>query len=140
MPLFGRRRNHNTTSSGIGHSHHNHQRGGLFHRKDRDRVAGGFSKCPFSPFHDVKYSSHPLVGAALANPNTTHEGRNHAKHELHAMVSTHDSYNFPEKGQSSPGSLSPRSSHDENKAYTWNSFHSPTAHKPNRLLVVAIAL
>jgi hypothetical protein len=26
------------------------------------------------------------VGAALANPNTTHEGREHATHELHSMV------------------------------------------------------
>jgi len=89
MPLFGRRRNRNT-SLAAGHPHHNRQRGGFFHRKDRDRVAGGFSKCPFSPFHDVKYSLHSLVEAALANPNTTHGGRNHAKHELHAMVSNHD--------------------------------------------------
>jgi len=90
MPLFGRRRNRNTSSLAIGHPHHNRQRGGLFHRKDRDRVAGGFSKCPFPPLHcHVKYSLHSLVEAALANPNTTHGGRNHAKHELHAMVSNH---------------------------------------------------
>ncbi|THU91970.1 hypothetical protein K435DRAFT_673026 [Dendrothele bispora CBS 962.96] len=42
-----------------------------FHRRDRDRVAGGYK-------------------AALANPNTTHEGRKHAKHELRRMGrSTH---------------------------------------------------
>jgi len=37
-----------------------------FHRRDRDRVAGGYK-------------------AALANPNTTRHGRKHAKHELEAM-------------------------------------------------------
>ncbi|KAI0347495.1 hypothetical protein BDW22DRAFT_1342274 [Trametopsis cervina] len=35
-------------------------------RKDPDRVAGGYK-------------------AALSNPNTTHAGREHAKHELKAM-------------------------------------------------------
>ncbi|KZP13083.1 hypothetical protein FIBSPDRAFT_688326, partial [Athelia psychrophila] len=36
------------------------------HRKDRDRVAGGYK-------------------AALSNPNTTHEGRKHAEMELKMM-------------------------------------------------------
>ncbi|KAI0311148.1 hypothetical protein OF83DRAFT_1046478, partial [Amylostereum chailletii] len=36
------------------------------HRKDRDRVAGGYK-------------------AALSNPNTTHSGRRHAKWELRRM-------------------------------------------------------
>jgi len=40
--------------------------GGLFHRRDKDRVAGGFK-------------------AALSNPNTTREGRKHAKRELQLM-------------------------------------------------------
>jgi len=31
----------------IGHPHHNRQRDGLFHRKNRDRVAGRFSTCLF---------------------------------------------------------------------------------------------
>ncbi|KAF9535075.1 hypothetical protein CPB83DRAFT_843434 [Crepidotus variabilis] len=68
MPLFGRRRAaprtmHHTTPLTTSHRT---KRGGLFHRKDRDRVAGGYK-------------------AALANPNTTHAGRRHAKHELHSM-------------------------------------------------------
>ncbi|KAI0688544.1 hypothetical protein BC835DRAFT_1238927, partial [Cytidiella melzeri] len=37
-----------------------------FMRKDPDRVAGGYK-------------------AALANPNTTRQGRKHAEHELKAM-------------------------------------------------------
>ncbi|KAJ7067910.1 hypothetical protein C8F01DRAFT_1116184 [Mycena amicta] len=45
-------------------SHNRHHRG--FYRRDPDRVAGGYK-------------------AALANPNTTREGRRHAKAELHAM-------------------------------------------------------
>ncbi|KDR83520.1 hypothetical protein GALMADRAFT_132961 [Galerina marginata CBS 339.88] len=60
MPLFGSRstahRHHGTTT----------RRRGLFHRRDKDRVAGGFK-------------------AALSNPNTTRSGRRHAKHELRAM-------------------------------------------------------
>ncbi|KAJ7755681.1 hypothetical protein DFH07DRAFT_821380 [Mycena maculata] len=35
-------------------------------RPSRERKAGGYK-------------------AALANPNTTHQGRRHAKHELHSM-------------------------------------------------------
>ncbi|KAJ6567258.1 hypothetical protein DFH09DRAFT_1034374 [Mycena vulgaris] len=38
----------------------------IFHRADKDRVAGGYK-------------------AALANPNTTSRGRKHAKAELHSM-------------------------------------------------------
>ncbi|KAJ7688346.1 hypothetical protein B0H17DRAFT_1068237 [Mycena rosella] len=43
-----------------------HHRRSIFHRADKDRVAGGYK-------------------AALANPNTTHRGRKHAKAELHSM-------------------------------------------------------
>ncbi|KAK0231211.1 hypothetical protein IW262DRAFT_1263165 [Armillaria fumosa] len=38
----------------------------FWHRRDRGRVAGGYK-------------------AALTNPNTTHQGRKHAKHELRKM-------------------------------------------------------
>ncbi|SJL01551.1 uncharacterized protein ARMOST_04873 [Armillaria ostoyae] len=39
----------------------------FWHRRDKDRSAGGYK-------------------AALTNPNTTHHGRRHAKHELRKMV------------------------------------------------------
>ena len=68
MPFFGRRTHHTTTTTT-----RSRRRGGLFHRKDRDRVAGGYK-------------------AALANPNTTHRGRKHAKHELHHMVNHPSSF------------------------------------------------
>ncbi|KAJ8086727.1 hypothetical protein PM082_005550 [Marasmius tenuissimus] len=58
MPLFSRRAHHNTH-----HRTTTTRRRSLFHRKDKDRVAGGYK-------------------AALSNPNTTKEGRKHAKHEL----------------------------------------------------------
>ncbi|KAF7301622.1 hypothetical protein MIND_00727700 [Mycena indigotica] len=45
-------------------THSRHHR--AFYRRDPDRVAGGYK-------------------AALANPNTTRQGRKHAKAELHAM-------------------------------------------------------
>jgi len=51
--MFGRTRNQNTRRS-------------IFHRRDKDRVAGGYK-------------------AALSNPNTTHDGRKRAKMELRAM-------------------------------------------------------
>ncbi|KAK0191365.1 hypothetical protein F5146DRAFT_1048365 [Armillaria mellea] len=38
----------------------------FWHRRDKDRVAGGYK-------------------AALAKPNTTHQGRKHAKHEPRKM-------------------------------------------------------
>jgi len=51
----------------FGRTHHqNTRRGGLFHRRDRDRVSGGYR-------------------AALSNPNTTREGRKRAKTELRMM-------------------------------------------------------
>ncbi|KIM46005.1 hypothetical protein M413DRAFT_23799 [Hebeloma cylindrosporum] len=56
MPLFSSRA---TTAP----AHHHH---GFFHRRDRDRVAGGYK-------------------GALSNPNTTRAGRKQAKHELRAM-------------------------------------------------------
>ncbi|EIM88381.1 uncharacterized protein STEHIDRAFT_167684 [Stereum hirsutum FP-91666 SS1] len=57
MGLFGR-------SHYDDHREYSHHR--RHHRKDRDRVAGGYK-------------------AALANPNTTKEGRQHAKYELERM-------------------------------------------------------
>lgn len=56
----------------FGHTTHRSEprrSGGLFHRRDRDRVAGGYK-------------------AALSNPNTTREGRKRAKMELKMMVCT----------------------------------------------------
>jgi len=51
----------------FGRTHHTETRhGGLFHRRDRDRVASGYK-------------------AALSNPNTTGEGRKRAKMELRMM-------------------------------------------------------
>ncbi|KAI0742145.1 hypothetical protein BC629DRAFT_1686500 [Irpex lacteus] len=55
MPLFGRRSSPRTHHTTHTTTH-----------KDPDRVAGGYK-------------------AALANPNTTRAGREHAKHELRAM-------------------------------------------------------
>ncbi|PPQ66296.1 hypothetical protein CVT26_010980 [Gymnopilus dilepis] len=66
MPLFGSRttrHHHHTTPMGTRSSR---SRYGFFHRKDRDRVAGGYK-------------------AALSNPNTSHAGRKHAKRELRLM-------------------------------------------------------
>ncbi|QRV76645.1 Conidiation protein 6 [Ceratobasidium sp. AG-Ba] len=57
--MFGSRRTTRSTTS----SHH---RRGLFHRTSPNRRAGGYK-------------------AALSNPNTTHEGRRHAKRELKRM-------------------------------------------------------
>jgi len=54
--MFGRRTQGETSR----------KRGGLFHFRDRDRVAGGYK-------------------AALSNPNTTRDGRKHAKRELQLM-------------------------------------------------------
>ncbi|KAJ7579688.1 hypothetical protein C8J56DRAFT_867667 [Mycena floridula] len=64
MPIFGSttRRHHHSTGTPVTH----HRRRHFWQRRDRDRVAGGYK-------------------AALANPNTTRQGRKHAKHELHAM-------------------------------------------------------
>lgn len=56
----------------FGRTHHEtstRRRGGLFHRRDKDRVAGGYK-------------------AALSNPRTSREGRKHAKRELKLMVGT----------------------------------------------------
>ncbi|OBZ76969.1 hypothetical protein A0H81_03675 [Grifola frondosa] len=62
MPLFGRRSDLRESTS----STRRRIPGLHFHRKDQDRVAGGYK-------------------AALSNPNTTRSGRKHAKHELRAM-------------------------------------------------------
>ncbi|KAH8806908.1 hypothetical protein DL96DRAFT_1623776 [Flagelloscypha sp. PMI_526] len=67
MPLFGiRRRNHHSTRSQRTHR-------SMFHRRDPERVAGGYK-------------------AALANPHTTRQGRKHAEHELHKRVSVLQSF------------------------------------------------
>jgi len=51
----------------FGRTHHNSsRRRGLFHRRDQDRMAGGYK-------------------AALSNPNTTRDGRKRAKMELKSM-------------------------------------------------------
>ncbi|KIP09187.1 hypothetical protein PHLGIDRAFT_343033 [Phlebiopsis gigantea 11061_1 CR5-6] len=68
MPLFSRRDHTHrsalsTSEPGYGRRSH---RAGARRNKDPDRVAGGYK-------------------AALANPNTTHEGRQHAEYELEAM-------------------------------------------------------
>ncbi|KAJ7477114.1 hypothetical protein B0H11DRAFT_1726603 [Mycena galericulata] len=55
MPFFG-----TSTSSSTRRQHRS------WFRPNRERRAGGLK-------------------AALANPNTTHNGRKHAKHELHSM-------------------------------------------------------
>ncbi|KAJ3899000.1 hypothetical protein F5879DRAFT_550928 [Lentinula edodes] len=68
MPLFSTRRHHPHPAS---YSNTSRRRERYYHRRDPDHVAGGYR-------------------AALANPNTTSEGRRHAKHELRAMGrSTH---------------------------------------------------
>ncbi|KAG9127863.1 hypothetical protein FRC07_008309 [Ceratobasidium sp. 392] len=62
--MFGSRRTtRSTTTTSTTRSHH---RRGLFQRKSPNRRAGGYK-------------------AALSNPNTTHEGRQHAKRELKRM-------------------------------------------------------
>ncbi|KIM33007.1 hypothetical protein M408DRAFT_326680 [Serendipita vermifera MAFF 305830] len=68
--MLGFSRRHRTTAP-THHTHHTtttttRRRGGLFHRRNPERRAAGLK-------------------GALANPNTTHDGRKRAKHELHAM-------------------------------------------------------
>ncbi|EJD01277.1 uncharacterized protein FOMMEDRAFT_21695, partial [Fomitiporia mediterranea MF3/22] len=48
----------------------------FFHRRDPDRVAGGYK-------------------AALHNPNTTHDGRRNAKHELRTMGRGNEAHGHP---------------------------------------------
>ncbi|KAH7344864.1 hypothetical protein B0J17DRAFT_712501 [Rhizoctonia solani] len=61
--MIGTRSRHTTTHRT---THTPHGRRGLFHRKSPNRRAAGYK-------------------AALSNPNTTHEGRKHAKRELKRM-------------------------------------------------------
>ncbi|THG95312.1 hypothetical protein EW145_g7981 [Phellinidium pouzarii] len=73
--MFGR------SSRSPRHSAHNNARGGqrrfgLFHRANPDHRAGGYK-------------------AALHNPNTTHEGRTHAKHELREMGRGNEAHGHP---------------------------------------------
>jgi len=61
------RRDRDRVAGGYGNEHERRREGGgLFHRRDRDHVAGGYR-------------------AALSNPNTTRAGRRHAKEELRMM-------------------------------------------------------
>ncbi|KAG9100422.1 hypothetical protein FS749_015365 [Ceratobasidium sp. UAMH 11750] len=62
--MFGSRRTTRSTTTTT--THGSHHRRGFFHRTNPNRRAGGYK-------------------AALSNPNTTHEGRKHAKHELQRM-------------------------------------------------------
>ncbi|CEL57848.1 hypothetical protein RSOLAG1IB_02592 [Rhizoctonia solani AG-1 IB] len=65
--MFGTRSRSRTTRHTTHHSTRStHQRRGLFHHKSPNRRAAGYK-------------------AALSNPNTTHEGRKHAKRELRRM-------------------------------------------------------
>ncbi|KAF8165132.1 hypothetical protein B0H34DRAFT_793559 [Crassisporium funariophilum] len=66
MNLFGRRPARTTVVP-------THHRRSFFHRKDRDRVAGGYK-------------------AALSNPHTTRSGRKQAKRELQAMGRGHETH------------------------------------------------
>lgn len=89
MPFFGSRRTAAT------HTHpRQSRRRGLFHRKDKDRVAGGLSAytlaLPPTP-RTCSFIFTYSAEASLVNPNTTRAGRRQAKRELRAMVSdTHD--------------------------------------------------
>ncbi|KAF8914121.1 hypothetical protein CPB84DRAFT_1840863 [Gymnopilus junonius] len=65
MPLSGSSSTHRHHHSGAPNSGAT-RRQGFFHRRDRDRVAGGYK-------------------AALSHPNSTHNGRKHAIHELRIM-------------------------------------------------------
>ncbi|TFY50141.1 hypothetical protein EVG20_g11695 [Dentipellis fragilis] len=95
--MFGTRRHDD-------HREHSTHRRSLFGRKDRDRVAGGYSTSFTRPSHstsipsgkalhiyhsplsDTDTDAAPILPeAALSNPNTTHEGRKHAKRELQSM-------------------------------------------------------
>jgi hypothetical protein len=91
VPFFGRRRYHDSTVHSHAHGPSTHPKrhgrgfGHFFQSKDKTRVVAGYSKFLIT----FKSDNKPGVfasGAALANPNTTREGRGHAKHELHAMV------------------------------------------------------
>ncbi|PVG04797.1 hypothetical protein CPB86DRAFT_778089 [Serendipita vermifera] len=65
--MFGFTRRHRGTTTTTGHHHTRTRRRSLFpRRKNPERRAAGLK-------------------AALANPNTTHDGRKHAKKELHHM-------------------------------------------------------
>ncbi|KAL5487881.1 hypothetical protein ACEPAI_5989 [Sanghuangporus weigelae] len=80
--MFGSSRKHHTTGTRTrrggffsGGSRTGTRRG-LFHRTDPDRRAGGYK-------------------AALHNPNTTSEGRQHAKHELRTMGRGNEAHGHP---------------------------------------------
>jgi len=60
------RNNEYGVGSDTGPAYHKRHNGGLFHRRNPDKVAGGYR-------------------AALTNPNTTRDGRENARHELHSM-------------------------------------------------------
>lgn len=88
-PLFSRRRSHTSRGAlGIEHGRRVRSRDarGTRRSKDPDRVAGGYSASTLSLFLPSILVTVTFAEAALANPNTTREGRQHAKHELEAMV------------------------------------------------------
>ncbi|KAL5530253.1 hypothetical protein ACEPAF_6510 [Sanghuangporus sanghuang] len=81
--MFGSSRTHQTTGTRTrrggffsGGTSRTGTRRGLFHRADPDRRAGGYK-------------------AALHNPNTTGQGRKHAKHELRAMGRGNEAHGHP---------------------------------------------
>ncbi|ELU41840.1 Con-6 domain-containing protein [Rhizoctonia solani AG-1 IA] len=79
--MFGTRSRSRTTRHTTHHStrtRSTHQRRGLFnHKKNPNRRAAGYK------VSQVKSQ------AALSNPNTTHEGRKHAKRELKVAETRH---------------------------------------------------
>lgn len=94
MPLFGTRRHRARDRVHV--TGERQPRSGwarFYPRRDPDRVAGGYRTYSYAqlpldrrqPCAHQK-TKHTPAGAALANPNTTREGRRHAKWELRRMV------------------------------------------------------
>ena len=83
MPLFRR----HARSASTTRRHRGPSRFRLPGQKHPDRVAAGFSELRAASVQ-VSSESHVIYfqEAALSNPNTTREGRQHAKHELRLMV------------------------------------------------------
>jgi len=110
MPLFSsrRRRADATTASARGTGFRN-----LLRRRDPDRVAGGFK-------------------SALSNPNTTRDGRRHAKRELRRMVSFDPTACLGMANADATrlvtfvgsGRRDPRSSYDQDQAVPWDQEHA----------------
>lgn len=82
--MFGSRRTHHTSTTE--RTTHHRSRWG---RPSRDRQAAGYKvSLKNDVFAHLKPVANPTYQAAMNNPNTTSQGRRHAKHELQAMVST----------------------------------------------------